>query len=266
MTAARGTLAITMAGFGRRFVEAGFERPKYELMALDRPLFDWSMAGLSGFLAAGWGLRLAARSGEGARNFITARAAALDLSVDDILELDQPTDGQATTALYLAERAPPDRPFAVFNIDTFIAPGMVMPDQIPVDAAGWVPCFEAPGDGWSFARVDQSDCIIELREKQRISPFATIGFYWFASAALYCDLYHRFFAGARGSEMGERYIAPMYNDLIVAGRRVAMTRVPLNAIGALGTPAQVSAFQQNPPPAAVVLACGRLDQGTRRHE
>ena len=70
-----GTLAITMAGFGRRFADAGHTRPKYELAALDRPLFDWSMAGLAGFLDAGWHLRLAARAGEGAREFIMARAA-----------------------------------------------------------------------------------------------------------------------------------------------------------------------------------------------
>jgi hypothetical protein len=248
-----GTMAITMAGFGRRFAEAGHTRPKYEIVALDRPLFDWSMAGLDGFLDAGWGLRLAARSGEGAHDFITARAAALGRRVDQILELDQPTDGQATTALYLAEQAPPDLPFAVFNIDTFVAPGALLPAAIPADAAGWVPCFEAPGDGWSFARVDDTDRIVELREKQRIAPHATIGFYWFRSAALYCDLYHRFFADARGEEKGERYIAPMYNDLITAGDAVYMTRVPYEAVGALGTPAQVSLFQQNPPPAAAAL-------------
>jgi len=249
-----GTMAITMAGFGRRFVEAGHDRPKYELTALGRPLFDWSMAGLDAFLHAGWGLRLAARNGEGARDFITARAAALNLRVDEILELDQPTDGQATTALRLAERAPPDLPFAVFNIDTFIAPGALRPKAIPANAAGWVPCFEAPGDGWSFARVDGNDRILELREKQRIAPHATIGFYWFRSAALYCDLYHRFFADARGAEKGERYIAPMYNDLIARGEMVTMARVPHDAVGALGTPAQVTAFQQNPPPAAAALA------------
>ncbi|MDR3387943.1 MAG: hypothetical protein P4L92_12910 [Rudaea sp.] len=254
MTAQTGTMAITMAGFGRRFAEAGHTRPKYELTALDRPLFDWSMAGIRGFLDAGWGLRLAARSGEGARAFISARAVAMSLQVDAILELDRPTDGQATTALFLARTAPPDLPFAVFNIDTFVAPGALVPDQIPGDCDGWVPCFEAPGNGWSFARVDDKDRILELREKQRISPHATIGFYWFRSAALYCELYDRFFADAGGMEKGERYIAPMYNSLIAAGSKVAMARVPFDSVGALGTPDQVDAFQRNAPRAAIKMA------------
>ena len=253
MTGVAGTMAITMAGFGRRFAEAGFTRPKYELVALGRPLFDWSMAGLGGFFGAGWRLRLAARSGEGAREFITARAAVLQLDVDDILELDQPTDGQATTAYCLARRAPQHLPFAVFNIDTFVAPGCLTLQQIPNGCAGWVPCFEAPGDGWSFARVDAHDRIMELREKQRIAPYATIGFYWFRSAALYCETYRRFFAEAGSMEQGERYIAPMYNDLIAAGEVVAMTRVPFSAIGALGTPDQVAAFRRNPPVSAGAL-------------
>ena len=250
MTGATGTMAITMAGFGRRFAEAGYILPKYELIALDRPLFDWSMVGLGDFLGAGWRLRLAARSGEGAREFITARAAAMPLTVDDIVELDQPTDGQATTAYILAQRSPPDLPFAVFNIDTFITPGTLAPSQIPADCAGWVPCFEAPGDGWSFARVDDKDRIVELREKQRIAPHATIGFYWFRSGALYCETYRRFFADAGGMERGERYIAPMYNDLIAAGEIVTMARVPFDAIGALGTPDQVAAFRRDPPVSA----------------
>ena len=251
-----GTLAITMAGFGRRFAQAGHTRPKYELTALDRPLFDWSMAGLAGFFEAGWTLRLAARSGQGAREFITARTALRGLNVAAIIELDQPTDGQATTALHLAQAAPQDEPFAVFNIDTFIAPGALRPDTIPADAAGWVPCFDAPGDGWSFARVGNDGQIVELREKQRIAPHATIGFYWFASAALYSDLYHDFFADAAGMEKGERYIAPMYNALIAGGQPVYIAHVPFDAVGALGTPAQVGEFQANPPPAARMLAGG----------
>ncbi len=258
-----GTLAITMAGFGRRFAQAGHTRPKYELPALDRPLFDWSMAGLAGFLDAGWSLRLAARSGEGAREFIAARAHVRQLRVAAIIELDQPTDGQATTALHLAQAAPQHLPFAVFNIDTFIAPGALRPDAIPADAAGWVPCFDAPGDGWSFARVDEHGRIVELREKQRIAPHATIGFYWFASAALYCDLYRRFFADAAAMEQGERYIAPMYNALIASGQPVHIAHVPFDAVGALGTPAQVAEFQADPPPAARALAGGETMVSTR---
>jgi hypothetical protein len=249
-----GTLAITMAGFGRRFAEAGYTRPKYELVALDRPLFDWSMAGLAGFLDAGWRLRLAARAGEGARDFIMARAAARSLAVDAVIELDAPTDGQATTALHLARGSAPDAPFAVFNIDTFVAPGALDPAAIPADAAGWVPCFDAPGDGWSFARADAAGRIVELREKRRFSPHATIGFYWFSSARRYCELYDRFFADAGGVEAGERYIAPMYNALIDEGAPVYIAHVPFDAMGALCTPDQVAAFKANPPPAALALA------------
>lgn len=254
MTTPAGTLAITMAGFGRRFRDAGHDRPKYELYALDRPLFDWSMAGLAPFVAAGWVLRFAARAGEGAREFIAARAAVLGLPVEAVIELDAPTDGQATTALALADSAAADRPFAVFNIDTFVAPGALLPEAIAPDAQGWVPCFPAEGDGWSFAAVDADDRIVALREKQRISPHATIGFYWFSSAALYAEIYRRHFADGGGTERGERYIAPMYNTAIARGAKVMMARIAPEAMGALGTPEQVAAFQRNPPLAAAIMA------------
>lgn len=246
-----GTLAITMAGFGRRFTEAGHQSPKYSIDVLGRPLFDWAIISLKAFLDAGWSLSFAARAGERAPDFINGRAAALGFSVGELLELAQPTDGQATTALHLASAARQDEPFAIFNIDTFVAPGAMKPSQIPIKADGWVPCFEATGDCWSFARTGKSSKILELREKQRISPFATLGFYWFSSARLYQNVYRGHFARGQGMEMGEKYIAPMYNYMIAAGQSVFQEPIAVSDTGLLGTPEQVELFKTTPPPSAM---------------
>ena len=71
--------------------------------------------------------------------------------------------------------------------------------------AGWIPCFPAPGDGWSFARLDDAGRVVELREKVRISDHATVGLYWFASAAQYCEIYRDYYAVAGREEKGERF-------------------------------------------------------------
>lgn len=241
-----GTVAITMAGMGSRFTKAGYTQPKYEIEVLGKPLFDWSMQALVAFQRAGWQFQFATRRETGAIPFLEQRCQAMAITMGHVLELDALTDGQATTALMLAEQADPQAPFLVFNIDTYVRPDAMRPGQIPAGAAGWVPCFPGPGEGWSFARIDADGRALELREKKRISPHATVGLYWFRSAAEYIALYHRFF-GDGGEEMGERYIAPMYNTLIDAGEAVYVSLLDFDDVGMLGTPEQVEAFAANPP-------------------
>jgi dTDP-glucose pyrophosphorylase len=248
-------MAITMAGLGSRFAKAGFDRPKYEIEALGRPLFDWSMLSLEAFREAGWRFRFAVRDGLGAEAFIARRAKVLDLGEIAVLTLDAVTNGQATTAMRLAEDAPGDAPFAVYNIDTFVAPGAMVP-PLPSDCEGWIPCVPAPGEGWSFARLDAIGCVVELREKARISEHATVGLYWFDCAARYADAYRNHY-GVRGrEERGERYVAPLYNHLIAEGARVRIADLRLEDVGMLGTPEQVAAFRDRPPEAALRVTGG----------
>lgn len=244
-----GTVVITMAGRGSRFAKAGYKRPKYEIEALGRPLFDWSMLSLDAFRNAGWRFRFAVRSELGARDYVLARTEFLEIADAEILTLDTVTDGQATTALLLAETAPPDEPIAIYNIDTFVAPGAMMPPS-QQDCAGWIPCFRAPGDGWSFARTGADGKVVELREKQRISDHATVGLYWFDTASQYIDAYHTYYGIAGREEKGERYVAPLYNQLIAEGKTVSIAELHREDVGMLGTPEQVATFVANPPPGA----------------
>lgn len=247
--ATQGIMAITMAGMGSRFTKAGYARPKYEIEVSGRPLFDWSMLGLLEFARAGWRFSFATRAETKARPFLTERCAHLGLEIADIVEIDGLTNGQATTAMMLCEGADPRAPFAVFNIDTFVAPGALDPDAA-VSAAGWVPCFPAPGDGWSFARLDAEGRVVELREKQRISEHATIGFYGFDTVARYAEAYQRYYADEANVEKQEYYIAPLYNQLIEEGQEVRIAQLALDDVGMLGTPEQVATFEKSPPKGA----------------
>jgi hypothetical protein len=51
-------------------------------------------------------------------------------------------------------------------------------------------------------------------------------------------------------EKGERYVAPLYNEMIAAGAVVRIAELALDDVGMLGTPDQVDAFAANPPPSA----------------
>lgn len=235
------TAVITMAGFGRRFLDAGYRLPKYRIEAHGRPLFEWSMLSLRSFIADGSHFVFVVRRDDQASPFIRECAKRLGIQKISIIELDAPTDGQATTALLAAPAiSDPTDPMLIYNIDTFVNPKSLSADRVRGD--GWVPCFPAEGDHWSFALTADDDRAIELREKRRISPHATIGLYWFSSFELYRTSYVSFYETAGAVEMNERYVAPLYNHLIGAGHPVFIHQVPVADVYPLGVPADVERF------------------------
>jgi dTDP-glucose pyrophosphorylase len=241
------TAVITMAGFGRRFLDAGYGVPKYRIEVHGRSLFAWSMLSLESFIEGGTSFVFVARAAEGSADFIRNEATGLGIGRIDIVELATPTDGQATTVL-AAQAAVADRsaPFLIYNIDTFVHPGAMTPAQVRGD--GWIPCFRAEGDAWSFAAADDTGLVCEVREKRRISPHATVGLYWFSSFTLYEDAYRRYYADSANLERGERYVAPVYNALIADGRAVYISEIEPSAVVPLGVPADVERFRAGAPP------------------
>lgn len=230
-----------MGGVGRRFRDAGYAVPKYRIEARGRTLFDWSIISLQSFIDAGSRFIFVVQRADEARTFIEQHAAALGISDCKVVEIDGLTDGQATTVM-LAEPMIAHRsaPIAIFNIDTHVAP-----HAMPVSAIrgeGWVPCFKADGDKWSFALADADGRISELREKKRISDNATLGLYYFGSFDTYAAAYRSCFASGAGIEAGERYIAPMYNHLIADGLPVFLHDVAPEDVVALGTPEDLLSF------------------------
>jgi hypothetical protein len=238
---------ITMAGFGRRFLDAGYDIPKYRIVVHGRSLFAWSMLSLRSFSRGGDDFVFLVRGADAAADFIRAEAQALGIGSVAVVELDAPTDGQATTAM-LAQPALKDTaaPIRVYNIDTFVHPRWLDRDAVRGD--GWAPCFPGAGDGWSFARADATGRVDLLREKVRISDDATVGLYGFSSFDLYADAYRRHYAKPENLEKGERYIAPIYNTLIADGRPVFLERMPLDAVIPLGVPDDVTRFEARAAP------------------
>jgi hypothetical protein len=243
--ASRTGVVITMAGAGSRFAQAGYILPKYQIVARDRTLFAWSMQSLRSFINEGCPFYFIARcergESQGIRTFLARECVPLGIANYEVMTIDSLTDGQATTAL-LARRIWPDAssPVAIYNIDTYVAPSAM--DIHDIRGAGWIPCFEGEGDKWSFAAADSDGRVTEVREKQRISPNATLGLYWFDSFDRYEDAYRRYYSNPTKLEARERYIAPLYNQLIEDGARVYMQLVTADEVFPLGTPEDVRLF------------------------
>lgn len=240
-------VVITMAGRGSRFRAAGYERPKYEIEAHGRSLFDWSMLSLRNFLQPGARVIYVCLRENDSAPYVRARSRALGLHDVHVVELDALSDGQATSACAARGlwRAP--QPLLVYNIDTYVHPRSLHPGLVRPGSDGWIPCFQAAGSHWSFVRVGADGWAEEVKEKARISPHASIGLYWFRSAADYAAAYDDFFARPDSLVAGERYVAPLYTALLRRGRRVSTCDLPAHDVHVLGTPGELDAFLATDP-------------------
>jgi len=245
-------VVITMAGAGSRFTQAGYTVPKYEIAVHDRTLFEWSMESLRSFINSGSPFIFVCLARPGVDAFIRGQCEGLGITHATIVQLPKITDGQATTAMSARPAwDDPDRPVAIYNIDTFVHPRALPVSEIR--GSGWIPCFPGAGDKWSFAAADLSGRVSEVREKKRISPHATAGLYWFDSFNRYADAYERYYADPRNLEAKERYIAPLYNQLIQDGAAVFIHPISAEDVIALGTPEDVNEFANRPAPELLSL-------------
>ena len=231
---------ITMAGAGSRFAKAGYQVPKYRIEVRGKSLFEWSMDSLSGFRELISLYIFITRKEEGASQFLKEKCQKYQIKNYKIVELDKPTDGQAATCMYGINLCEEKEPVMVYNIDTYVEPYEMKSQAIRGD--GFIPCFEAEGDHWSFVAVDDSGRAVCVKEKERISNHCSVGAYYFREAGLYRMLYHEFYQDGKNMEKNEKYIAPMYNLMIEKGMEVRIQELNKEKVHILGTPEELELF------------------------
>ncbi len=231
-------IVIPMAGRGSRFRDAGWSLPKPLIEVSGQPLYAWALEGLP--------LDKAGRIILIALDEIAEDAAFLDdvhgrfgAHEIEVVSVGEVTEGQACTVLLAREFIDSDDRLVIFNADTYQrSSGLCsLIDDPSVDGA--LSTFRAPGDQWSFVKVDDGGRVVETAEKRRISEWASTGMYYFRRGADYVAAADAMIAEDDRAR-GEFYVAPLYNRLIAAGARIAMDVV--DVVHVLGTPQDVDEF------------------------
>ncbi len=242
-------IVITMGGLGSRFRKAGYTVPKYMIEAKGKTLFEWSMISLTGyqqnvdqyiFLAM-------ADADNDVRGFIESECAKLSIENYHIIILHYLMDGQATTALLADQYWNPDHGLLIYNIDTYVEAGEMNAEELHGD--GFIPCFQAEGDHWSFVRLDETGKVVEIKEKQRISNYCTLGAYYFKTCGLYKQLYTEYYGEGGIVEQsgvqlvnGEKYVAPLYDFLLSKNGEIYISDIAPEKVHVLGTPEELEVF------------------------
>ena len=235
-------IIITMAGLGSRFRKAGYNVPKYMIEVKGKNLFQWSMLSLKDFeKIEGTKYIFVVRREDNSKDFIIKEMKKNNIANVEVIEIDELTDGQATTALLANSCWNAEEEMVVYNIDTYVEPDVIKYQDFKGD--GFIPCFNAPGDHWSFVKTDNDNKAIEIREKERISDNCTIGLYYFKSCKLYEQLYNEYYKDSTHLEKNEKYIAPLYNYMLEKEMDVYINILPKEKVHVLGTPEEVEVFK-----------------------
>lgn len=243
-------ICLPMAGLSSRFFKAGYEVPKYMLDLQGQTVFAHALRSFEAYFTTE-PMLIICRADYDTPAFVCAECEKAGLPADrlDLVVLDHETAGQAETVAKGLEmaHADPAQALTIFNIDTF-RPGFRYPTAFdPARVDGYLEVFEGVGDHWSFAAPDETATlpfkVARVTEKQRISDLCSTGLYYFRTVALFQELYASIAARDPATlQGGERYIAPLYNMAIQAGKDIRYALVPIEEVRFCGTPAEYEAL------------------------
>lgn len=235
-------VVITMGGLGSRFRKMGYNVPKYMIEAKGKTLFEWSMISLEGYAKDVNQYIFIAMKDENVdvEKFIFEQCKKMNLKEYHVIILDYLTDGQATTASLAKKYWKEENGLLIYNIDTYVEAGEMNSDELRGD--GFIPCFQAEGNHWSFVRLDDSGKVVEIKEKKRISNYCTLGAYYFKSCGLYKRLYDEYYSKTQELVNGEKYVAPLYDYLLSKGGKIYISDIKPEKVHVLGTPEELQSF------------------------
>ena len=160
-------------------------------------------------------------------------------------EIDGVTRGQLETVYMVKDLMNSSFSLAIFNCDTYFQSsglsGLMSDNQID----GIIPCSLEPGDCWSFCKIDSeynSNRIVDIAEKKRISEWASVGFYYFKDTKKFL---RKAASQLAESADNEYYIAPFYKSYIDEDDNIVIDRVEL--FKPIGTPEQIEAYWEIDP-------------------
>jgi NDP-sugar pyrophosphorylase family protein len=241
-------IVVPMGGEGRAFAERGYTFPKPLVEINGAPLIELVVRNLTPHEPHRF---VFVCRQDHVQNFALADVLRLVAGDCCIVTMRQPTAGALCSVLLGLEYLQHEDELLIANADQVV--------DAPVDdflaAArvgqwdGYVMTFPNTHPRWSYVREDEGQ-VVAVAEKQPISRNATAGLYYFRRGTDFVRGAERMLL-KNASFSGEFYVAPVYNELILAGRRVGMFPIDAAQMHGLGTPEEVQRFQAQ----AVAVAC-----------
>jgi NDP-sugar pyrophosphorylase family protein len=148
---------------------------------------------------------------------VAMESAGALLRIHYLTELSQGPADSVRQCLYFLDQTVP---MIVANSDQYVFGGVheLYSHLLNNSQSNCLLVLEDSDPKWSFARLDKDDFVLEVREKQPISIWATAGIYGFSNPRSFKEAVDSMDA-ANDRTNGELYVGPVYN--YVAGETKA---------------------------------------------
>ena len=239
-------IVLPLAGRGSRFAVAGYMQPKPLIPIHGAPMIAAVVRNVRPRSAHRFIFVALAEHLEHAGMREALTQAAPD-SV--IVPVDHVTEGAACTVLLAREYIDTADPLMLANSDQWV--------DIDIDdylasmnrqrGDGLIMTMKADDPKWSFVGLDRGRLVTRVVEKEVISNEATVGIYNFRRGSDFVRAAERMIAKNLRVN-NEFYVAPVYNELIADGARIAIYNVGREGAGmyGLGIPSDLEQFLADP--------------------
>ncbi|GAA8604424.1 glycosyltransferase family 2 protein [Helicobacter pylori] len=234
-------IVIPMAGLGSRFAKAGFDKPKPFIDVLGKPMIVRVLENLKY---------------KGARYILIARKEHLIKEkklVDEIknnfnvefIAINKLTEGTACTVLYARKYINNNTPLMIANSDQIVDINIAdfINDSFKRGLDGSILTFidKEENPKWSFAKLN-NDLVVEVKEKETISEFATVGIYFFNEGKIFVEnAIDMIIENDRVNN--EFYTCPVYNYAIKNGVKIGIYNIDFSKMHGIGTPEDLEIFR-----------------------
>lgn len=234
-------IVIPMAGLGSRFLKAGYTTPKPFLDLLGKPMIQHVIENLD---IPGANYILIVRK-EHLAEYRTDLEKIMGKRIFQIVEVEKLTEGAACTVLHAHRLINNDVPLLIANSDQIV----------DIDITNYASDCQKRGlDGsiltfidskrdpkWSFAKVDGSGLVTEVKEKVPISEYATVGIYLFSKGRYFVE-YSIDMIIRNERVNNEFYVCPVYNYLIKDGMKIGIFNILESQMHGTGTPEDLDIY------------------------
>ncbi|MBR0213671.1 MAG: glycosyltransferase family 2 protein [Solobacterium sp.] len=233
-------VVIPMAGRGSRFARQGYTTPKPLIDVLGTPMIELVSDNVR---PAGEHRFIYLCLQEHIEKYDLRRELERISPGCVIVPVDHVTEGAACTVLLAKDYINNDDAMMIANSDQYVDISIDRYIAAMGEDDGLIMTMTASEDKWSYIAFAADRHVTMVREKEVISSEATVGIYNFAHGSDYVRFAEEMIARDMRVK-GEFYVAPVYNLMIEAGKKIGFYNIGSDGNGmyGLGIPEDLQAF------------------------
>lgn len=234
-------IVVPMAGRGSRFTQAGFQMPKPLIDIYGRPMIEYVTKNITPECEHRFIYICQQEHVE--RYALAIRLKAIAPGCE-IVTIDHITEGAACTVLLAEKYIDNEDALMIANSDQYVDTDINEYLTIMKEYDGLIMTMPADDPKWSFINYDENGFVTMVREKEVISNEATVGIYNYKHGSDFVKYAHQMIE-KNIRVNNEFYVAPVYNEMIEAGKKIVYGNVGAKMHG-LGVPEDLENFMKNP--------------------